>query len=193
MTRDADFKRLARTRMASTGEPYTAARAALLRPKEVPMSLIPCTVTVKFRTDEEIAAARVLLETRAAAQGITLTEGDFAMLTLATLRLREASGVRQLPIFCGISEATSIQWALEGVHLTRPMTHDMLRDVVTAMGDAKEVRITELRETTFYAELIVTDRTGADQTISCRPSDGVALAVRAGIPILVAEALLTTP
>ena len=193
MTRDADFKRLVRARMASTGEPYTAARAALLRQKEVPMPLIPCTVTVKIRTDEELAAARTKVEAWAEQQGVTVTEDDLEKLTLPHVHLTEVDGTRRMWFLCRPPEGTAIQWALEGVHLERPMTHDMLRDVVAAMGDAKEVRITELRDTTFYAELVVTDRARAEQTISCRPSDGVALAVRAQIPILVAEPLLTTP
>lgn len=157
------------------------------------MSLIPCTVTVKIRTDEEIAAARAKVEAYAEQQGVAVTDRDIAMLDLATIRLHEIDGDRGMWFLCATREGVAIQWALDGVPFDRPMTHDMLRDVVAAMGDAKEVRVTELRDTTFYAELVVTDRTGADQTISCRPSDGVALAVRATIPILVAEELLTTP
>lgn len=73
------------------------------------------------------------------------------------------------------------------------MTHDLLRDVVAAMGEVREVRITENRDTTFFAELLVTDRAGGEQVVSCRPSDGIALAVRASVPILVAEDLLGEP
>jgi bifunctional DNase/RNase len=192
MTRDADFKRLVRARMQSTGESYTAVRASLLRQKEVPMPLIPCAVTVKIRTDDEVAAARAKLEAYALEQGLTVTEDDLEKLALPHVHLHEIDGDRKMWFLCRVPEGAAIQWALEGVQLERPMTHDMLRDVVAAMGDAKEVRVTELRDTTFYAELVVTDRTGAEQAISCRPSDGVALAVRAHIPILVAEALLAT-
>ena len=70
------------------------------------------------------------------------------------------------------------------------MTHDLLRDVVAAMGEAREIRIIELRDTTFHAELIVVDSAGSERAVSCRPSDGIALAVRAGIPILVNDTLL---
>ncbi len=69
------------------------------------------------------------------------------------------------------------------------MTHDLLRDVVAVMGQAREVRITDLRDKTYYAELVVADTRGTEKIVPCRPSDGIALAVRADIPILVAEAL----
>jgi bifunctional DNase/RNase len=73
------------------------------------------------------------------------------------------------------------------------MTHDLLRDVVGALGEARDVRITDLRDKTFFAELVVTDRGGAEQTVSCRPSDGIAFALRAQIPILVEESLMLQP
>lgn len=153
--------------------------------------MVPVTVDVRVyrRSEEEIESMRARLEERSgpgSSEGMDLSKQDVIVLS-------EVGGQRKLAIWCANMEATSIRWALDRVETERPMTHDMLRDVVAAMGDAKEVRITELRDTTFYAELAVTDRTGTEQAISCRPSDGVALALRADIPILVAEALLMTP
>jgi bifunctional DNase/RNase len=98
-------------------------------------------------------------------------------------------GARVLPIACGPVEATAVSMVQQNIKTPRPMTHDLLLDVVRAMGEAREVRITELRGTTFFAELIVTDTNGGERTVSCRPSDGIALAVRAEIPVLVQEAL----
>ena len=105
--------------------------------------------------------------------------------------LRETTGIgRILPIFIGGSEATAIAFALEGVVTPRPLTHDLLRDVLEAF-EAELVRLvlTELRDGTFYAELVLTSPHG-DRSVSCRPSDGIALALRTGAPIVAAEMLL---
>ena len=108
---------------------------------------------------------------------------------LPVLLLTEVGGTRMLPIFCGAVEATAIALAQKGVEIDRPMTHDLLRDVVSALGKAHEVRITELRDGTYLGELAVADAAGEERAVACRPSDGIALAVRADVPILVAEAL----
>ena len=73
------------------------------------------------------------------------------------------------------------------------MTHDFLRDVVAAMGTAREVRITDVRDGTFFAELVVIEKDDSERIIDCRPSDGIALALRADIPILVNESLMRDP
>jgi len=93
--------------------------------------------------------------------------------------LQETTGeTRMLPIFIGQAEATAIALALEAVDTPRPMTHDLLRDLVTVLG-AKLVKvvITDLREKTFYAELHL-EIGGKSEIVSCRPSDALALAVR---------------
>lgn len=190
MTRDADLKRLVRARMASTGENYTTARAALLRQKEDHMPFIPCTVRVHFRSETELAKM-VQLFTERSGREPTETEVDVAKAPMVILE--EADGPRKLTIFCGDFEARAIQWSLDGIETERPMTHDLLNDVVAAMGQPREVRITELRDTTFYAELAVTDAGGIERAVSCRPSDGVAFGLRAQIPILVNDQLLTVP
>ena len=105
--------------------------------------------------------------------------------------LREADGEhRVLPIFIGAVEATAIAFALQGVVTQRPMTHDLMRDLLTELGIGVErVLITELREGTFYAEIQMTTN-GASHAVSSRPSDAIALAARLGTPIFANEEVL---
>ncbi len=105
--------------------------------------------------------------------------------------LREANGQhRVLPIFIGPVEATAIAFALQGVTTPRPMTHDLLRDLLNALGVGVErIVITELRDRTFYAEIEMTSG-GSGCKVSSRPSDAIALAVRLGTPIFADEAVL---
>ncbi len=101
--------------------------------------------------------------------------------------LREAGGERYLPIWIGAVEATAIAFAQQGVEPPRPMTHDLLKDVLTATGnELSEVRITEVRDNVFYALLILSQ--GAE--VSARPSDSIALALRTGSRIVCAEEVL---
>ncbi len=105
--------------------------------------------------------------------------------------LQETEGShRSLPIFIGPPEAAAIALALQGVELPRPMTHDLMSTILDAL-DARLLRVvvTELRESTFYAELQL--RVGErDVTVSCRPSDGIALAARTHSPLYVADDLM---
>jgi bifunctional DNase/RNase len=105
--------------------------------------------------------------------------------------LREAEGEhRVLPIFIGAVEATAIAFALQGVETPRPMTHDLMRDLLVSLGVAVErVVITELRDRTFYAEIELTG-SGSGTKVSSRPSDAIALAARLGTPIFAQEAVL---
>ncbi|CAN5709832.1 bifunctional nuclease family protein [soil metagenome] len=101
--------------------------------------------------------------------------------------LKEVSGDRYLPIWIGAGEATAIAFAQQGVLPTRPLTHDLLRDVVGALGgELRQVRITALRDGIFFAELDFGD--GVE--VSARPSDAIALALRTGTPIFGAKAVL---
>ena len=102
--------------------------------------------------------------------------------------LREVTGQsRLLPIFIGAPEATAIALALDGVTTPRPMTHDLLRDVLEELStDVERIVVTELRDKTFFAELHLV-REGERIVISSRPSDAIALAVRTGTPIFAAE------
>ena len=101
--------------------------------------------------------------------------------------LRESGGDRYLPIWIGAAEAAAIAFAQQGVVPPRPLTHDLLRDVVTALGESlDEVRITDLRDGVFYADLVFT----SGKAVSARPSDAIALALRTGSRIVGADAVL---
>ncbi len=105
--------------------------------------------------------------------------------------LRETDGShRTLPIFIGGPEATAIAFALEGVETPRPMTHDLMKNVLDELGwQLDRVIVTELRESTFYAELHLTSD-GKTHVISARPSDAIALAARTGTTIFADESVL---
>jgi uncharacterized protein len=107
------------------------------------------------------------------------------------LLLTETEGLgRTLPIFIGAPEATAIAFAIQGVKPPRPMTHDLLREVVESLGATLErVVITELRSATYFAELRL-KRGDTVLTVSSRPSDAVALAVRTSSPLFVSDELM---
>ena len=107
------------------------------------------------------------------------------------LLLEEQSGLgRTLPIFIGTPEATSIAYAVQGVEVPRPLTHDLLVGVIEELGAVLEhVEISDLDGSTYYAELVLT-RDGEAHTVSARPSDAVALAIRTGSPLFVADHLM---
>ncbi|WP_370248436.1 bifunctional nuclease family protein [Nocardioides sp.] len=101
--------------------------------------------------------------------------------------LREVEGDRYLPIWIGAVEATAIAFAQQGVVPPRPLTHDLLRDVLDATGHPlTEVRITEVRDGVFFATLVL----GSGVEVSARPSDSIALALRTGSRIVCAESVL---
>ena len=105
--------------------------------------------------------------------------------------LRETTGERRLlPIFIGGPEATAIAFALENVAVPRPLTHDLMKNVLDDLGvQVQRIVVTELRDSTFYAEIVMT-QAGETHTVSSRPSDAIALAVRIGSPIFAAEDVL---
>ncbi|UYM05141.1 bifunctional nuclease family protein [Solicola gregarius] len=101
--------------------------------------------------------------------------------------LREVEGARYLPIWIGAVEATAIAFAQQGVVPPRPMTHDLMRDLLGALEqELDEVRITEVTENTFYAVLALSSGLEVD----ARPSDAIALALRTGSRIVCAEDVL---
>src|SRR5665213_1477797 len=106
------------------------------------------------------------------------------------LLLEEVTGTRVLPIFIGAPEAAAIAYALQGVKSPRPMSHDLLGNVIVALGaQLFAAEITDLRDNTFYANLrLLRDRD--EINVSSRPSDAVALALRVGSPILVNDELM---
>jgi uncharacterized protein len=107
------------------------------------------------------------------------------------LLLQESDGLgRTLPIFIGAPEATAIAFALQGMDTPRPMTHDLIRDLLDALGaDVVRVVITELKTATYYAEIVLR-QTDRELSVSSRPSDAVAVAVRTGTPLFVADDLM---
>src|ERR687896_878633 len=104
--------------------------------------------------------------------------------------LKEADGDRYLPIWIGAVEATAIAFALQGIQTPRPMTHDLMRDLLNDAGVAVErIVINELVDQTFFA-LIRMASNGETKEVSSRPSDAIALAVRINAPIYAAEEVL---
>ena len=101
--------------------------------------------------------------------------------------LKELDGVRYLPIWLGAAEATAIAFAQQEVLPPRPLTHDLFKNVLDSLKvNLQTVYLTELKDGVFYAQL----NFGEGESISARPSDAIALALRTGSPILASEELL---
>ncbi len=112
------------------------------------------------------------------------TGGAYAIL------LKEIDGNRRLPIIIGHFEAQAIALEMEGIKPPRPMTHDLLKNIIDNLGGTViEIFINELRENTFHAKIII-DVSGLTNEIDARPSDAMALAVRTDAPIYVAESVM---
>jgi bifunctional DNase/RNase len=105
--------------------------------------------------------------------------------------LREKEGERFLPIWIGAMEATAIAFALQGIVTARPMTHDLMKNLLEEVGVLIDrIVITELRDGTFYA-VIQMQQNGSSYEVSSRPSDAIALAVRVNVPVFANEEVLT--
>lgn len=101
--------------------------------------------------------------------------------------LRERNGDRYLPIWVGAAEASAIAFAQQGVVPPRPLTHDLMRDIIAALGRrVEEVRIVAIRDNVFHAELLF----DGGLTVGCRSSDAIALALRTGSRIVGTEEVL---
>ncbi|HEV8540738.1 MAG TPA: bifunctional nuclease family protein [Nitrospiraceae bacterium] len=104
--------------------------------------------------------------------------------------LRDEDNSDILPIWVGKSEASSISFALEGVAAPRPMTHDLMKSVLdTADAKVISVVVTDLKDNTYYAKIHLTFE-DSEYSIDSRPSDAIALALRAGAPIFAKEDVL---
>jgi hypothetical protein len=104
--------------------------------------------------------------------------------------LQEVDGERSLPIFIGAPEATAIAFAIQGVEVQRPMTHDLMKDLLDALGvSVARVVVSEVRDATYFAEihLVVAGRA---LELSSRPSDAIALAARTHSPLYVEDDLM---
>jgi uncharacterized protein len=101
--------------------------------------------------------------------------------------LREVDGERYLPIWIGAVEATAIAYEQQGVKPARPLTHDLLRDILTALNaPLHAVEIVELKESVYFADLLI----GEGVRVSARPSDSIALALRVGAAIRCTDEVL---
>jgi bifunctional DNase/RNase len=104
--------------------------------------------------------------------------------------LRDKDGQRVLPIWVGIFEANAIALQIENVSTARPMTHDLLRNVIQDLnGSVQRIVVCDLQENTFFA-LIYVSVNGETRAIDARPSDAIALALRTRAPIFVEEAVI---
>jgi len=104
--------------------------------------------------------------------------------------LQEQEGERVLPIWIGPAEASAIAMELAGVKFARPLTHDLLKQVILGLGaDLRKVIITQVKDNTYYAELHIY-RGDAVIQIDARPSDSIAVALRLKAPIFTSESLL---
>ena len=102
--------------------------------------------------------------------------------------LKEKEGDRQIPIVIGFMEASSIKIKISGVDVPRPMTHDLLVNVMEVLeASLSRVVIDKLVNNTFHAKLEIKSKDGAIKTIDARPSDSIAMAVRLKAPIFVAD------
>src|SRR5258708_21336047 len=106
--------------------------------------------------------------------------------------LRDKEGQKVLPIWVGIFEANAIALQIENVATPRPMTHDLLRNVIEDLqASVQKIVVCDLQENTFYA-LIYLSMNGATVAIDARPSDAIALALRTRAPIFVEETVIDT-
>jgi bifunctional DNase/RNase len=119
--------------------------------------------------------------------GITVDTNTNSPIVL----LREAEGAKLLPIWIGILEATSIAAQLEKVELSRPMTHDLFTAVLRELGvKLVKIVVTALESNTYFARIHFVDREGRNFDMDARPSDSIAMALRAGAEIYVDESVL---
>ncbi len=105
--------------------------------------------------------------------------------------LKEINGDKILPIWIGIMEATAIASALENIKFARPMTHDLMKNIMETL-DVKvtKVEVCDLRDNTYYALIHLLTKDGKEYAIDARPSDALALSLRVNAPIYVAEEVL---
>ena len=105
--------------------------------------------------------------------------------------LKDTENKLNLPIWIGLLEATAMATEIEGIAMARPMTHDLLKTLLTEVGcSVQSIEITELKENTYYAAINLSASGGRQLVLDSRPSDAIALALRAKCPIYVAKAVL---
>ena len=119
-------------------------------------------------------------------KGVVFDEGQKSPVVLLT----DLAHTVTLPIYIGMVEATAIAVHLDNVDLGRPLTHDLFKSAVEALhGAIVRVHVTELKNGTYYANLVLT-HDGRELRLDARPSDAIALAIRAAVPIFVDEEVI---
>lgn len=127
-----------------------------------------------------------MIEVRVAHLGLDKTTNTPVVI------LQEQNGERVLPIWIGPAEASAIAMELAGMKFARPLTHDLLKQVIVGLGaDLRKVIITKVQDNTYYAELHIY-RGDAIVNIDARPSDSIAVALRLKAPIFTSDELLET-
>ncbi len=105
--------------------------------------------------------------------------------------LKEKNGVKTLTIVIGLLEASSIKMKLSGIKAPRPLTHDLLYSIIESLKvKVEKITIDKLENNTFYAKIFITSENQETRVIDARPSDSIALAVRAKAPLFVEEEVL---
>lgn len=107
------------------------------------------------------------------------------------LILGEKDGAREFPIFIGYTEALALDLTLHGAKHQRPMTHDLIYNVIDGLGgELRHIVIDDLTNDTFFGKLVVATPAGTEEMIDSRPSDAIVLATKRSLPIFVAEHVL---
>ncbi|MBU0709614.1 MAG: bifunctional nuclease family protein [Candidatus Omnitrophica bacterium] len=105
--------------------------------------------------------------------------------------LKEKDGNRVLPIVIGLAEASAIKLKISGFNPPRPLTHDLLQSTIENLeASIDKIIIDKLEESTFHAKLVIKTGNGVEKVIDARPSDSIALAVRAHAPIFVEDDII---
>lgn len=105
--------------------------------------------------------------------------------------LKEKNGERLLPIVIGLAEASAIKLKISGFEPTRPLTHDLLFTTIKYLeANIEKIIIDKLEESTFHAKIVLKSSSGNEKVIDARPSDSIALAVRAHAPIFVEDEII---
>ena len=119
-------------------------------------------------------------------EGLTLDP----LTNMPLIILKDLTGDNALPIWVGYFEAHAIALEIEKINTPRPMTHDLLNNIISSLqAKVKHILVTDLKDNTFFAEISVIQN-GSDMTIDSRPSDAIALALRSKSPIFVEEKVI---
>ncbi|HEY3359890.1 MAG TPA: bifunctional nuclease family protein [Polyangia bacterium] len=137
-------------------------------------------------TSEVVGTPREATQVEMKVSGLTIDP----YTNMPILILKDLQGRDAVPIWIGLIEASAIATELEKIELSRPMTHDLMKTILGAVGVSVErVEVTDLRENTFYASIFLT-RDGHTFSVDSRPSDAIALALRTGSVIRVARKVI---